>query len=183
MTEQIIQIAARLRGLREDIGLSSEDFAKSCQLDPEKYTVYEQGKSDIPISALHSIAKYTNVELSTLLSGDEPHVNAYAVTRKNQGLKLERRKAYSYQALGATFQHRRAEPFIVTVEPKNETPTLNTHSGQEFNLILKGSLKLIIGNKEITLNEGDSIYFDPQTPHGMLALNNESCIFLATIIA
>lgn len=183
MTEQIKQIAARLSGLRDSLGMSPKEFATLCELDVNKYLIYEKGESDIPISVLHNIAIHTNMELTTLLSGDDPHVKAYAVTRKGQGIKMERRSAYSYQSLGASFQHRHAEPFIVTVEPKDDIPTFSTHPGQEFNLILKGSLKLFIGSKEIVLNEGDSIYFDPQTPHAMQALNNEACKFLAAIIA
>lgn len=185
MTEQIKQIAARLRGLRESLGLSVKEFASQCKLDETRYSLFEKGEDDIPISVLHNIAVHTNMELTTLLSGDDPHVSAYAVTRKGQGIKMERRAAYSYQSLGSSFQHRHAEPFVVTVEPKDEKEklTFSTHPGQEFNLVTKGTLKLYIGHKEIILNEGDSIYFDPQSPHAMQAMNNKSCEFLAIIIA
>ena len=58
---------------------------------------------------------------------------------------------------------------------------LNSHDGQEFNLVLKGTLLLSIGGKELTLNPGDSIYFDSTQPHGMRALNGEPARFLAII--
>ena len=183
MTEQIKQIAARLRGLRESLELSQQEFAAQCKLDVDSYILYESGKVDLPISILHNIAQFTNIELTTLLSGDDPHISAFAITRQGQGLKMARRSSYQYQSLGASFQHRRAEPFIVTVEPKDGELTFNSHPGQEFNFILKGTLKLFIGNKTVILNTGDSIYFDPQTPHAMQAQNNEACEFLATIIA
>lgn len=183
MTEEIKQIAARLRGLRESLDLSLQEFANQCHLDEANYASYESGNIDIPISVLHNIAQCTHIELATLFSGNDPHISAFAITRRGQGFKIQRRSAYQYQSLGASFQHRRAEPFIVTVEPNNEELTFSSHPGQEFNLVLKGTLKLYIGNKEIILNSGDSIYFDPQTPHAMQAQNNEICEFLATIIA
>ncbi len=184
MTEEIKQIAERLRGLRESLDLTSEELAKQCEIDAGDYVKYESGEADIPMSALHNIAAHMGVELTGLLSGDEPHVSSFAVTRKGQGLVVERRKAYRYQSLAAAFKQRRAEPFIVTVEHKadSEKPIFNTHDGQEFNLVLEGEMTLFYGDKEIILHQGDSIYFNPQTPHAMRANNGTSCTFLATIV-
>ncbi len=184
MTEKIKQIAERLCGLRESLDLSIKEFTAKCQIDEDLYTQYEKGNTDISISVLHNIAINTGIELTSLLSGDDPHVKAYAITRKGQGIVMERRAAYRYQSLTSSFQLQRAKPFIVTVEPKddNKAPSFNTHAGQEFNLILEGELKLFFDKKEIILHEGDSIYFDPTHPHAMLAMNGKACKFLATII-
>jgi len=96
---------------------------------------------------------------------------------------VERRKEYKYQSLASGFRGRTADPFIVTVEPKpDDTPLhTNSHQGQEFNLITEGTLELTIGKKVLTLNEGDSIYFDATQPHCMRALNNAPVKFLAII--
>ncbi|MDA3816187.1 MAG: cupin domain-containing protein [Prolixibacteraceae bacterium] len=48
--------------------------------------------------------------------------------------------------------------------------------------MLEGRLKFVLSNKEIILEEGDSIYFDSGQPHGMLALDNKLCKFLAVIL-
>ena len=71
--------------------------------------------------------------------------------------------------------------FIVTVEPKPEAHTIykNSHPGQEFNMILEGTMELYIGGKTIVLEEGDSIYFDSTKPHGMKALGDKAVRFLA----
>ena len=97
---------------------------------------------------------------------------------------MERRKAYQYQSLAHNFIHKKAEPFLVTVEPKpHETAiNVNSHPGQEFNYILEGSLKVILGKHEIILNEGDSLFFDSTIDHGMQALNGEKAKFLAMIL-
>ena len=58
---------------------------------------------------------------------------------------------------------------------------MNSHSGQEFNMVLEGTLQLTIGTKSLTLNEGDSIYFDATQPHGMLAVGDKPVKFLAII--
>ena len=76
------------------------------------------------------------------------------------------------------------EPFIVTVEPKPGEPFhLNSHTGQEFDLVMRGTLELMIDRSIVVLEAGDSIYFDASHPHGMRALNDQPACFLAMITA
>lgn len=183
MDEEIRQISLRVKELREILKVTTAQAARSCGLSEEEYKKFESGQIDIPIGILHRLAKSFGVETSTFLSGDEPRMRSYTLTRKGQGIAIERRRAYKYQSLAANFINRKAEPFLVKVEAKPESSSveLNTHPGQEFNLILKGSMKFYLKDKEMLLNEGDSIYFDSGIPHGMKALNNQACEFLAII--
>jgi transcriptional regulator with XRE-family HTH domain len=184
MNQQIKEIAQRLYGLRDALGLTTAQVANDCNLSETDYKAYESGQSDIPIGVLQAICKQYGVEMTALLFGEEPTMNSFFLTRSGLGTAMERTKAYKYQALAAGFSHRKADPFIVTVDPKPEdTPVhQNVHEGQEFNYILEGSLLLSIDNKELVLNQGDSIYFDSSKPHGMKALNNQPVRFLAIII-
>ena len=182
MNEHIQQIAERLRGLRDALELSVEDIAKKVGVSTDDYRKYESGESDIPMNFLFQTAKTFNVEITALISGEEPHANAFFVTRKGTGASVERTKAYKYQALASGFRNAKVEPFEVVVAPNDNPLCLNTHVGQEFNLVLEGTLLLSVGGNEITLQEGDSIYFDSSKPHGMKALNNQSVRFLAIIM-
>ena len=177
MDDQIKQIAERLIGLRDALDIDIKDMAKTCGVTEEIYKGYESGNIDIPVSTLHQISIKYGVDLSALMFGDEPRMNSYFLTRKGKGAAVERTKAYKYQSLAAGF-------IIVTVEPTTETQSihLNTHPGQEFNLVLEGRVMLQIGTKELILEEGDSIYFDANRPHGMKALDVKSVKFLAIII-
>ena len=184
MNEQIKQIAERLAGLRDALEITPEEMAGVCNLTPEQYMKLESGTVDISVSVLHQISQAYGVELTTLMFGDEPRMNAYFLTRKGKGAAVERTKAYKYQSLAAGFMNRKADPFIVTVEPGNESAPvhLNSHPGQEFNLVIEGHMMLQIGDKQLFLNEGDSIYFDANRPHGMKALDGKRVQFLAIII-
>jgi transcriptional regulator with XRE-family HTH domain len=177
-------IGERLKGLRESLDLSVGDVARSCHLSPDVYRAYEAGEHDLSVSTLNAIAQYMGVGLSVLMFGEEPKVASYFITRRGKGLAVERVKAYSYQALGAGFIDKKVQPFLVAVEPKhNDAPIhLNTHPGQEFNLILEGRMQIQINGKDLILDEGDSIYFDSSQPHGMKALDGRTVKFLAIII-
>ena len=58
---------------------------------------------------------------------------------------------------------------------------LNQRDGEEFNLVLKGSLIVVFGDQEIVLNEGDSIYFNPTYPHGQRCNGDVPATFLTMI--
>lgn len=184
MNEEIKQIAERLKGLRDALEISVEDVAGACRISPEAYLVLESGTVDISVSILHNISQVYGVELTTLMFGDEPKMSAYFVTRKGKGISVERTKAYKYQSLAAGFSNRKADPFMVTVHPKPEDEPiyLNTHSGQEYNYVINGRMLIRINGKDLILEEGDSIYFNSELPHGMRALDGEEVKFLAVIL-
>ncbi len=184
MDEQIIQIAERLRGLREVLELSAEEISQSCGISLEEYIAAESGKVDISVGMLQKISRQYGISLDTLMFGEEPKMSKYFVTRAGKGTSIERTKAYKYQALAAGFRDRIADPFIVTIEPKPaDTPFhLNNHAGQEFNIVIEGRMEISIGGKIITLETGDSIYFNAQLPHGMRALDDKTLKILAIIM-
>ncbi len=183
MSEQIRQIAARIKELREIAGISTESLAKELGVKLETYLEYESGTTDIPVSFLYNVANRFNVELTAILTGDAPKLHTYCVVRKGKGVSVERREHYKYQNLAYNFINKKAEPFLVTVEPEAEESPVhyNSHPGQEFNYVLEGTLKVFINGYEIVLNEGDSLYFDSGVNHGMKTVGGKTSKFLAII--
>ena len=184
MCDPIKSIANRLRGLREVLELSAQEVAESCHLRVEEYMALESGESDISVNVLQTIARRYGISLDVLMFGEEPKMNAYFITRAGAGVSVERRKAYKYEALASGFRDRKADPFIVTVEPSpaDAPMPLNSHEGQEMNYVLEGRLLLSLNGKELMLNVGDSLYFDSSLPHGMKALDGRPVRFLAIIM-
>ncbi len=184
MTEQIKLIAERIRGLREISGISAETFARELGVSIEQFLQYESGSSDIPVGFLHKIAQKYGIELAALLSGDNPRLHVYCVVRNNKGLTVERRKQYKYEALAYNFINKKADPFIVRIEPQPDTAPVefNMHPGQEFNYVMEGTMKIIIDDHEVVLETGDSIYFDSGHKHAMKALNNARVTMLAVVL-
>jgi len=182
MNKHIEQIAERLRGLRDALDMTAESVAGQCGITLEEYLKYESGKSDIPMSFLLTVAQNFGIELTALLSGEEPRMESYFLTRKGKGTAVERTKAYKYQALASGFKNAKAEPFEVCVEPNDKSIHMNSHAGQEFNFLLEGTMQLRIGNNDLVLEEGDSIYFNSEIPHGMKAIGGKKVRFLAIIL-
>ena len=177
----IEEVATRLKGLRDALGLTAEEIAAVCGVDVETYLKYESAKADISISSIKKISQAYGVEIMALLFGEEPKMKSYFVTRKDKGVSVERRSWYKYQSLASGFTGRAIEPFLVTVEPKDTPVHYSSHAGQEYNYVESGSMELHIDGKSIILNAGDTIMFDARHPHGMKALNGEPVRFIAII--
>ena len=184
MDEQIILIAQRLQGLRDALELSVEEMAARCGLSADDYRDMESGASDLSVARLQKVASANGISLDELMFGEEPKMKSYFLTRRGTGISVEGTKAYKYQSLASGFKGRKADPFIVTVEPApDDTPMcLNTHHGQEFDLVIEGRLLLKLGAKELVLGLGDSVYYDSGQPHGMKALDGKPVKFLAVVI-
>jgi transcriptional regulator with XRE-family HTH domain len=184
MKEKIKEIASRILELRDLSEVNVDEMAQYLGISTETYREYENGVSDIPASILYEIAQKLNVDMGLLLTGEETRMHVFAVTRKGKGARVDRRKEYKYESLGEKFIHKKAEPLLVTVEPRADgsKPATNSHPGQEFDFVIEGTLKVYIHENEIVLNEGDSIFMDSQYEHAMEALNNKTAKFLAIVM-
>lgn len=183
MSDEIKAVADRLKGLREIMDATVEEAAAVCGISIEQYLSYESGTTDIPVGVLQSMSKKYGIDLGTLISGNEPHMHSYCLTKKDKGLTVERRKDYKYEALASGFINRKADPFIVTV-PYDEKAEIhfNSHPGHEFEYMIEGEMTIVVDGKEMNLTAGDSIYFDGTKLHGMKATGGKPAKFLAMII-
>lgn len=180
---QIQMIAIRITDLREILGYSPEYVAEKAQVPLEDYIAYEKGEKDFSFSHLFNIAETLGVDISDLLTGESPKLKGYILTRNGKGLAFDRRKQYHYQHLAYNFSHKLAEPFIVTVEKDDPgvVKQAHSHEGQEFDYVLEGYLRIVLGGNELLLGPGDSVYYDSALPHVMYA-PEEDCRFIAVVI-
>ncbi len=163
------QIAARIREMREIMELSCADVAARLDISEALYRKYENEEETLPVSTIYALAGIFGVDFTTLLTGEAPRMGGYTLVRAGQGIQVSRNPEYHFQSLAFNFKGRTMEPMIVSLEPGEKPAALVTHNGQEFNIVLEGSLKLVIGTHEFILNQGDSIYFDPSIPHAQHA--------------
>jgi acetyl-CoA synthetase len=185
-TTQVNEIASRIRGMREDLGMTQAEMAEKTEVSLENYQAYELAEIDLPFSFIHKCALSFGIELNELLEGSSAKLSSYTLTRKGEGRETAKEAGIEIENLAPMFRKKIAEPYYVHYEYdpelQNKPITLATHSGQEFDYIMSGSLRIQIGDKIEVLREGDSIYYNSSTPHGMIAVNGEDCHFIAVVL-
>ena len=185
-TTQLMDVAMRIREMREILGFSTAEMAEKTELDQETYVLYESGTVDLPFTFMHKCAKIFGVEITVLLEGQSAKLSGYTVTRRGKGLTTASEDGITIQDMAPMFRQKLATPYWVTYEYSEELQDKPihtvTHAGQEFDMVIKGSMRIRVGDHEEVLHEGDSIFFKSSTPHGMIAIDGQDCVFLAMIM-
>ncbi len=181
----IREVALRIRDLREILEISEEDAAAATDTTIEQYRAYERGELDYSFTFIYKCAQLFGVDVTDILKGSSPKLSEYSVTRRGGGLPIVRRRGFSYNNLAPLFKNKIAEPFYVTAKYSEAEQTapihLSTHEGQELDYIIKGRLKVQIGDHIEYVSDGDTIYYDSSMPHGMIAVGGD-CEFIAVVM-
>ena len=183
---QLNEVATRIRTLREIMGISEEDMAKKTDLSLEDYRKFESGTADFSFTFIYKCAKHLRVDPTDLIKGESPTLSNFSLTRAGEGLPITRRKGFKYINMAPLFKQKTAEPFFVEM-PYSKADAegeikLSTHEGQEFDVMLTGTMKFRIDNHTEVLYPGDSIYYNSASPHGMVALSEGGATFYAIIL-
>lgn len=183
MDGKLKEIALRVKDLREIANLTQEEMAKKTDTSLEEYKKFENGESDFGFTFIYKCADCFGVEIKDLLEGESPVLSMYNVTKKGEGMPIERKSGFEYHHLAPEFKNKTAEPFHVKI-PYNDAaePSFSSHSGQELDIVIKGRLMIRINDRTEVLNPGDSIYYNSGEPHALWALDKEGVEIYAVVM-
>jgi len=161
-------------------------MAQKTGVSTEEYIACEMGQDDLNFAFLYKCALALNVDVTDIIDGTSPRLAGYTLTRKGEGQEIQKAHGMTYYNLASSFKNRIAEPLYVVFHydenAQNKDIELTTHEGQECDIVIKGALKVQVGDHVEILHEGDSIYYDSSKPHGMIAVENDDCIFYAFVL-
>ncbi len=177
-------IGSRIREIRQVLEITTAEMARITGVTEAEYIAHEEGKVDCSFSFIYHCAERFGVDISQLVLGESPKLSFYTLTRNGGGMPIKRREEFEYRHLAPLLKHRQAEPFVVKADYQDESLpiSLSTHTGQEFDYVLSGSLRVQLDDKIELLNPGDSVFYDSGHPHGMVAATTDGCEFLAIVI-
>ena len=183
---QLLEIAERISDMREIMGFSESEMAEKTEVSLALYKAYESGEVDLPFTFIHKCALAFGIDITDLLEGHSSTLTSYTVTRKGMGQQTAKETGIDIMNMAPKFKNKLAEPYWVRYEYSDELQHqpihLTKHSGQEFDLVLSGALLVQVGTNKEILHEGDSIYYNSSTPHGMIAVEGKDCVFCAVVM-
>ena len=160
-------IGASIRRLREEQDLTLREMAKDVGVSPSFLSQVEQGKASPSLATLKSIADTLQTTVGSLIGDDGAQRGDRLVTTEKQ------RKAFKQAGNGVQMfllsesnPYKQMQPLLMKLGKSAASgESTYSHYGQEFVLVLKGSLEIDLGDKSYKLKKGDSIYFNSSTPH------------------
>ena len=184
---KIKEMATRIKELREIEGMSPQTMAKLTDVSVSEYLACENGQHDLSFAFIYRCALAFHVDVTDIVEGTSPTLKSYTLTRKGEGQKIEQAHGLIYYNLASEFRRRVSEPLYVKAiydkDAENKEIELTTHDGQECDIVIKGTLMIQLGTHKEILHEGDSIYYNSQTPHGLKAVGGEDCEFYAIVLS
>ena len=183
---KILEMAQRIRELREIEGYTVEEMAQKTGISPEEYVKCENGETDLNFAFIYRCASALRVNVTDIIEGYSPNLKSYTVTRAGAGQQIAKAHGMVYHNLAYAFKNRIAEPLYVVSTydeaAQNKDIELTTHTGQECDIVVEGHLMVQVGEHKEVLGPGDSIYYNSDTPHGMIAVNGKDCTFYAIVL-
>lgn len=180
------EVALRLKSLRDLTGVSVQEMAKATDVSEADYEIYEKGEKDFTFNFLYNCANVLGCNITELITGDSAKLNHFAVTRKGEGMPIIRNNGFNYMHLAYNMRDRKSEPFVVNIpyseQLENKPIETSMHNGQEMDYVLEGTMRVSIDGHIVELNEGDTIYYNSEKPHGLIAVGGKDVKIIAVVM-
>ena len=178
-------IGRKVRELRQALGVTISDLARSTDLSVGMVSKIENGQTSPSLSTLKALAGALNVPISMLFQEFDVRRDASFV-RAGLGVKIDRRGTRSghiYELLGHSLRSAvTIEPFLITLDAAAVPHTTFQHPGHEFIYMLPGSVGYRHGDQIIDLTTGDALFFDALAPHGPERMEKLPATYLSIIV-
>lgn len=154
-------VRARLRSLRQSSGLSLEEVGARANLSPSTISRVETGKRNISLDVLVPLAGALQVDLDALLAVES---DDDVVIRPVADCSGGRTTWTLSRPTGSTLAVK------VRLEPTSRMEEQRVHPGHDWFFVLQGRVRLLLGDREITVETGQAAEFATMTPHAIQAI-------------
>lgn len=153
-------VRRRLRELRVQRGLTLQEVGERAGIDVSTLSRLESGKRRLALDHLPRLALALSVSTDELLQAPPtPDPRVRGTARTHHGV--------TYWPLTRQGPAGGLHAFKVRVSARRRTPPadLPVHEGQDWMYVLSGRLRLILGERDFTIDPGQAVEFSTWTPH------------------
>ncbi len=151
-------VGPRLRALRRERGITLADLAATTGVSESTLSRLESGQRRATLELLLPLSRTYDVPLDDLVGAPrtgDPRIHLKPVHRYGMTFVPLSRRPGGVQAFKMVIP--------ATREPVEPTP--QTHEGFEWLYVLNGRLRLVLGERDLTLPPGEAAEFDTSLPH------------------
>lgn len=151
-------VGPRLRALRRDRGITLAELAATTGVSESTLSRLESGRRRATLELLLPLARTYDVPLDDLVGAPrtgDPRIHLKPIRRYGMMFIPLSRRPGGVQAF----------KMIIPAQPKPQDPTPQTHAGSEWLYVLNGRLRLVLGERDLTLPTGEAAEFDTSLPH------------------
>jgi transcriptional regulator with XRE-family HTH domain len=169
-------VGRSIRRVRLSYGHTLEKVAKDAGISFSHLSQVERGRSEPSLTTLQKIAKVFGVPMFRFLV---PDGREQLVVRRNERKRLSFPDSHiDFELLTPNVQCN-MEILLGRLQPgASNTEKPWSHVCEECNIVLRGKMEVLLGDRSYTLQEGDSIYFNSTIPHIIRNVGRKALVFI-----
>lgn len=168
-----MNIGEKIKQLRTRHGLTQEELASRCDLSKGFISQVERDLASPSIATLIDILECLGTNLQDFFN--ESPEEKLVFGKEDIFIKHYEDRGLSIQWLVPNAQKNSMEPILLTLEPNSTGDEDMPHGGEEFGYVLKGTLRLCVGNRQCKVRQGEVFYFGADKPHTLVNAGKGVC--------
>lgn len=164
------RLGSAIRLHRQELGMTLQELASKADISVSLISQVERGIVDPSLSSLRQIAAGLNSTAFKLLEAEDPAIHHVV---KGTGLRLDLPDTEVVWELLSPSSLGSLQVAVAELVPMGSTTReALAHEGDEFMLVLSGTVTLELDAESIVLNEGDAITFNTRLPHRVVSVSD-----------
>ena len=156
-----VRIGDKLRRLRLQRGMTQQELASRCELTTGFVSQLEHNLATPSLPTLMDIVEALGSDMATFFS---EKAEQKIVFGKDDFFEDDRENC-SIAWIVPNAQKNAMEPIIVTLKPHQASWVMEPHKGEEFGLVLSGSISLVNGGRKHRVRKGETFYIQGDQEH------------------
>ena len=165
-----MEIGSKIKELRLKNQLTQEELADRCELSKGYISQLENDLTSPSIATLIDILQSLGSTLSEFFSEE----NDENIVFPEEDQFEKENENHTIRWLVPTAQKNAMEPILITIQKGGASEPDLPHEGEEFGLVLEGSVTVTVGKKKVRANKGDTFYFRSSQTHRIENDGNET---------
>jgi transcriptional regulator with XRE-family HTH domain len=158
------EVGARLRRLRQGLGLSQRELARRAAVSNATVSMIEADQVSPSVAALKQILSAIDIGIAEFFAAEDAEVGR-VVYRAHELTEIAG-GAVSYRQVGANLHGRALQMLHERYKPGAQSgKKMLSHQGEEAGVVIKGRLGLEVDGRRYELGPGDAYSFDSRKPH------------------
>ncbi len=178
-----LELGKRVREIRLSQQLTLEEASQKTGLARSTLSKIENEQISPTFTAVTKLVNGLGIDIPQLFSPVKKTVSAGGrrdITRQGEG-RLHPTSTYEHELLATELSGKKMIPYRTTVRARSfdEYGEWVRHDGEEFLLILHGSIELYTEYYQpVELFEGDSAYYDAEMGHALVSTSDDDAVIL-----
>lgn len=166
-----MQIGKKIKALRVKKGLTQEELGERTDLTKGYISQLERDLNSPSIDTLFSILEVLGTTPKEFFD-DTFEEQKIVYTEEDQTSFVDEDKKYEITWLIPTSNEKEMEPVFITFQKDGEYKQFEPSLAETFIYILKGRIRVVLGEEEYIASEGNAVYYEASSNHQIFNANN-----------